>query len=108
MPDVTINAAVKATETAEAWLNGEATEDDCYHAAMNARKYKAVAVAVAEAVRAVAVAEAAVAAAVEAVRSRDDALLDFLDDLLDAWDKARAEEGVLSDVPVVPAQPNGS
>ncbi len=81
-----------AIETAEAWLRGEATEHDCLIVAA-----AAASPAPHTASYAVVAADAAVAAD---LAERD--LVMWLDELLDQWEKACAEEGALADEPPVP------
>lgn len=100
----------RAVATREAWLRGEASEDDCQEAAWAAGAAKAAGAAeaawAAKAAWAAEAAEAAKAAwaagAAEAARAAGAAKdagdfdpIAWLDDALDCWEKAAAEEGAL-------------
>ena len=90
----------KAIATAEAWLRGEATEAECHDAAANA---DAIALflwgtaSAASAAYAAADAASADAAAYAAAAAAERDLVLWLDELIDQWDKARAEEGAMAE-----------
>jgi hypothetical protein len=89
------DACEKAIATVEEWLRGEATEQDCTAAAAAARVAAASTAYAARAAASTANAARAAAYAARAAAERD--LVLWLDELLDQWDKARAEEGVMVD-----------
>jgi hypothetical protein len=98
--------AVRAIVTAEAWLRGEATEQDCSAAAAAAATTAAAAAAATSAATATATYAAttataaaayATAAAAYAAYAYEMDLVLWLDELLDAHVKALAEEGLLGD-----------
>jgi hypothetical protein len=102
--------ALCAIETAEAWLRGEATEDQCRRAAFAATASAASAsdagasnaAAAAAGAALTEAAFAAVDAASAASLTGEDALLDFLDDLIDQYMKSMVEEGCAADEPPAP------
>lgn len=116
--------ALRAIETAEAWLRGEATTGDC-HAATAAciaavggqdlvpetwaawSAADTTGAAHASTAQAASHTISAISHALKDAETYADALMAFLDELLDRWEKARAEEGALADDPPVPAPAAG-
>lgn len=104
--------ALRAIETAEAWLCGDATTEDCAGAAVAVAasastsygRAFAASSAASDAAYASAydAAYASSASAASAFDAAADSLLAFLDELLDQWEKACAAEGTLAEEPPVP------